>query len=129
MELLLYPATSVLIGGGGRRAQVNAVHVTTESATVLIDLLADTPTTSVSEQAVNGHVGGVCRRGSRVTGVVSFSVKGHLVRDVRIVADPDKRSTGTPTLTDRVAKRTVSPIHELSVRPCTPRYGLPLSKN
>ncbi|SDZ25186.1 sigma-70 family RNA polymerase sigma factor family protein [Herbiconiux ginsengi] len=57
---------------------------------LLIALSGLTPPVTVTAQPVNGRLGLVARRDSRVVGVVSLSVSGGAIRDIWIVTAPDK---------------------------------------
>jgi RNA polymerase sigma-70 factor (ECF subfamily) len=88
---LLHADVIALIDNGGRTdAAPEPVGGAETVARLLLALAALPPAVTVSAQSVNGRLGLVARRESRVVGVVSLSVAADAVRDIWIVLAPDK---------------------------------------
>ncbi|MET0863537.1 MAG: sigma factor-like helix-turn-helix DNA-binding protein [Nakamurella sp.] len=91
LELLFDPAITVLIDTGGIEvSSVDPVRGRPAAAALIINLLVNDRTIDATEQSVNGRAGLVLRRAGRVVSVVIVEIRDDLVRDMWIVANPDK---------------------------------------
>jgi RNA polymerase sigma-70 factor (ECF subfamily) len=90
---LLHADVIALVDNGGGTDAAPAAEPVSGAETVgrlLLALAALPPAVTVSAQSVNGRLGLVARRGSRVVGVVSLSVAADAIRDIWIVLAPEK---------------------------------------
>lgn len=89
---LLHTDVIALVDGGGTDAAPAAEPISGAErvARLLLALAALPPAVTVSAQSVNGRLGLVAWRESRVVGVVSLSVASDAIRDIWIVLAPEK---------------------------------------
>jgi RNA polymerase sigma-70 factor (ECF subfamily) len=88
---LLHDDVVVLVDSGGKTDAAPApIGGAGKAARLLVALAGRTPAVTVSAQPVNGRLGLVARRESRVVGVVSVSVAVDAIRDIWIVLAPEK---------------------------------------
>lgn len=94
---LLDPEVVVVIDGGGKASiTADPARGIRHGLELLLRLLAAHPEATISERAVNGVPGLVLRHDRLVIGVMSVNLRSGLVRDVWVVANPEKLRSWNP---------------------------------